>query len=148
MWPCRFLVEPVLQPLPRPLQGSVLGEEGGLPSLLFSTRLAPIPGRKLVADLIAEIELEAAARRRRTGSQVLGSSAVQGQHPFDRPKKTKRSPAPLFHAASKAVRRELYAMYGWFVATFREAAEKLRAGDRTARFLAGSFPPALPFVAA
>jgi hypothetical protein len=103
--------------------------------------------RKLVGDLIADLELEAATHRQQTGSDVLGASAVQGQHPFDRPKRTKKSPAPLFHAASKAVRLELYTLYGWFVATFREASEKLRAGDRTARFPAGSFPPALPFVA-
>ena len=103
--------------------------------------------RKLVADLIAEIEAEAAVRRQSTGSQVLGGSAVRGQHPFDRPAKSKKSPAPLFHAASKVVRRELYEMYGWFVAAFREASEKLRGGSRTVRFPAGSFPPALPFVA-
>ena len=103
--------------------------------------------RKLVTDLVAEIESEAAVRRRRTGNQVLGASAVRGQHPFDRPSKSKKSPAPLFHAASKAIRRELYAMYRWFAATFREASEKLRAGDRTVPFPAGSFPPALPFVA-
>ncbi len=103
--------------------------------------------RKLIADLITEIEAEAAIRRQRTGSQVLGASAVRGQHPFDRPRKPKKSPAPLFHAASQAVRRELYAMYRWFAATFREASEKLRAGDRTVPFPAGSFPPALPFVA-
>jgi REP element-mobilizing transposase RayT len=104
--------------------------------------------RELVAGLIAEIEADAAAHRRRTGSQVLGASAVRGQHPFDRPKKSKKSPAPLFHAASKAVRQELYEMYGWFVAAFRTASEKLRGGDRTASFPPGSFPPALPFVAA
>ena len=102
--------------------------------------------RKLVTDLVAEIESEAAVRRQRTGSQVLGASAVRGQHPFDRPTKSKKSPAPLFHAASKAIRRELYAMYRWFAATFREASERLRAGDRTVSFPAGSFPPALPFV--
>ena len=103
--------------------------------------------RKLVADLVAEIEAEAAARRQHTGSQVLGASAVLGQHPFARPKKSKKSPAPLFHAVSKAVRRELYESYGWFVAAFREAAEKLRDGNRLVSFPAGSFPPALPFVA-
>ena len=103
--------------------------------------------RRLIADLVAEIELEAAVNRRRTGSQVLGASAVRRQHPFNRPAKPKRSPAPLFHAASKAARQELYAAYGWFVVAFREAAEKLRAGDRTVSFPAGSFPPALPFVA-
>jgi hypothetical protein len=65
-----------------------------------------------------------------------------------RPKKSKKSPAPLFHAASKATRLALYAMYGEFVAAFRTASEKLRGGDRAAPFPAGSFPPALPFVAA
>ena len=65
----------------------------------------------------------------------------------DRPAKSKKSPAPLFHAASQAVRRELYEMYGWFAAAFREASEKLRAGNRMVSFPAGSFPPALPFVA-
>jgi REP element-mobilizing transposase RayT len=102
--------------------------------------------RELAASLVAEIESEAAARRQRTGSQVLGASAVRGQHPFDRPAKPKKSPAPLFHAASKAVRRELYGMYRWFAVAFREASEKLRAGDRTVSFPSGSFPPALPFV--
>jgi hypothetical protein len=38
-------------------------------------------------------------------------------------------------------------MYSCFVAAFRDAAEKLRLGDRTASFPAGSFPPALPFAA-
>ena len=103
--------------------------------------------RKLIADLIAEIESEAASLRKRTGGQVLGASAVRGQHPFDRPKKSKKSPAPLFHAASKLIRRELYEMYAWFVGAFREASEKLRGGNRTAPFPAGSFPPALPFEA-
>jgi hypothetical protein len=117
---------------------------------LFWEHLPEEKRRKLVADLIVEIETEAALRCQRTGSQVLGASAVRGQHPFDRPKKSKKSkksPAPLFHAASKAVRRELYEMYGWFVAAFWEASEKLRGGNRMAKFPAGSFPPALPFVA-
>ena len=103
--------------------------------------------RKLVADLISGIEAEAALLHRNAGGQVLGASAVRGQHPFDRPKKSKKSPAPLFHAASQRVRRELYEMYAWFVGAFREASEKLRGGDRTVRFPTGSFPPALPFVA-
>ena len=47
---------------------------------------------------------------------------------------------------SARVRDELWEGYRWFVAAFRDAAEKLRAGDRNAAFPAGSFPPALPFV--
>jgi len=100
--------------------------------------------RRLVADLVAEIEAEAAIRRQQTGSQVLGVSAVRGQHPLDRPKRSKKSPAPLFHAASKAVlRQDLYAAYGWFVAAYRDASEKLRTGNRTVPFPLGSFPPRL-----
>ena len=48
--------------------------------------------------LIQEIEEEAAVRRSRTGSQPLGAAAIRGQHPHDRPKRPKKSPAPLFHA--------------------------------------------------
>ena len=103
--------------------------------------------RKLVSELVAEIDAEAAASRRRTGSQVLGVSAILGQHPFDRPAKSKKSPAPRFHAVRKAARRELYEMYAWFVAAYRTASEKLRSGNRLVAFPTGSFPPALPFVA-
>jgi hypothetical protein len=64
----------------------------------------------------------------------------------DRPARSKRSPAPLVHALSLQVRRDLRTAYSWFVAAFRTAAEKLQAGDRAAPFPAGSFPPALPVV--
>jgi hypothetical protein len=51
------------------------------------------------------------------------------------------------HAFSKLVRKTMYDAYAWFVACFREAAAKLRAGDRLVKFPEGSFPPGLPFVA-
>jgi hypothetical protein len=44
------------------------------------------------------------------------------------------------------VRRELRDAYFWFVAAYRDAAEKLRAGQRDALFPVGCFPPPLPFV--
>jgi hypothetical protein len=99
-----------------------------------------------VAGLVEEIEREAAAERAMSGREPLGREAILRQHPHTRPNRTKKSPAPLFHAASKAVRQELRAAYGHFVAAFREAAERLRAGDRLAAFPQGSFPPGLPFV--
>ena len=101
----------------------------------------------LRSRLIVDIEAEAALCRLHSGRQVLGASAVRGQHPFNHPARPKKSPAPLFHAVSNLVRQELWTAYAWFVAAFREASAKLRAGDRLARFPAGSFPPALPFVA-
>jgi hypothetical protein len=99
--------------------------------------------------LIDEIEEEATVQRSRMGSEPLGAAAIRGQHLHDRPKRPKRpkkSPAPLLHAVSSRVRYELWTAYAWFVAAFRDASEKLRAGDRNAAFPAGSFPPALPFV--
>ena len=82
-----------------------------------------------------------------TGTPVLGLQAILSQDPHHRPERIAKSPAPFVHAASKAARLALYQSYAWFVAAFRDAAEKLRRGDRTACFPAGSFPPALPFVA-
>ena len=42
----------------------------------------------------------------------------------------------------------MWTAYFTFVAAFREAAEKLKAGNRLASFPIGSFPPGLPFVSA
>jgi REP element-mobilizing transposase RayT len=108
--------------------------------------LSPEIYKQRVTKLVTALETEAAGRRARTGSQPLGASAVRGQHPHDRPRRLKKSPAPLFHAFRKTVHRELYEAYAWFVAAYREASTRLRAGDRSALFPRGSFPPALPFV--
>lgn len=103
--------------------------------------------RQRVANLALEIEEDAAAARRtRTGAEPLGPAAILAQDPLSRPKKIKKSPAPLFHAASKVMRHYLYEGFAWFVAAYRTAAERLQRGDPTARFPLGSFPPALPFV--
>jgi hypothetical protein len=40
-----------------------------------------------------------------------------------------------------------YEIYVEFINAFRTASEALRRGNRAAPFPAGSFPPALPFVA-
>jgi len=108
--------------------------------------LSPEVYRDLVAGLVREIEKEAAAKRELTGREPLGPEAILSQQPHTRPEKIKKSPAPLFHAASKAARQALREAYGTFLAAFREAAERLKAGDRLARFPNGCFPPGLPFV--
>jgi REP element-mobilizing transposase RayT len=108
--------------------------------------LSPEDQKKKIAELIREIEEEAAAQREVAGKTVLGRAAVLKQHPHERPNRPKKSYAPLVHAASRKVRLALYEGYRSFVAAYREAAEKLRTGDRAAIFPAGSFPPALPFV--
>jgi hypothetical protein len=109
--------------------------------------LEPEVYRARVAAMVEAIEAEAALARSLKGLPVLGVEAILAKDPLHRPALLARSPAPLVHAATKAVRKAFYDAYAWFVAAFREAAERLRQGDRTAPFPAGSFPPALPFVA-
>ena len=102
--------------------------------------------RALASELVDQIEAAAAAERERTGIYPPGPATILAQHPHDSPNRPKKSPAPRIHAATPAARRDFYEAYGWFFAAFRDAAEKLRAGDLGARFPPGSFPPALPFV--
>jgi len=90
--------------------------------------------------VVTQIETEAAARRARTGSKPLGVAAILGKHPHHRPVRLKKSPAPLFHAIRQSLRQGLYEGYAWFVAAFRQAAEKLKAGDRSAAFPRRVFP--------
>jgi REP element-mobilizing transposase RayT len=109
--------------------------------------LTPEQIRRNVAELVGRIEADAAAERERTGTVPLGPIVIRNQHPHDHPKKPKKSPAPMFHAFTKRVRKELQEAYREFVKAFREASEELlRKGNRLAAFPIGCFPPGLPFV--
>jgi hypothetical protein len=102
--------------------------------------------RARIADLVREINESGATARAESQIPPLGPDGVRAQNPETRPKKIKKSPAPFCHALRKKVRKALWEAYGYFVAAYREAAEKLREGDRTVEFPRGSFPPRLPFV--
>lgn len=67
--------------------------------------------------------------------------------PTDRPQRTKRSPAPWFHCASRAARKDLRRAYDEFLSAYREAAEHWLRGELTAPFPEGCFPPPIPFFA-
>ncbi|HKI02431.1 MAG TPA: hypothetical protein VKK31_10650 [Thermoanaerobaculia bacterium] len=100
--------------------------------------------RVCVSNLVGEIELEAQSAL--GDREPLGPEAILAQDPHSHPKQPEKSPAPRFHASSKEMRRALYNAYSEFLAAFRDAAEKLQSGDRSAQFPSGSFPPGLPFV--
>jgi hypothetical protein len=104
--------------------------------------------KERLAGVVQEIEAEAAERRETTGCAPPGPAAIRKQDPHGCPATTQKSPAPLFHAFSQRVHKELHDAYRRFLGAFREAAERLRAGDRSAVFPDGCFPPALPFVGA
>jgi hypothetical protein len=110
--------------------------------------LSPEVYRERIRELVDQIDAEAAAQRAATPSTPPGPDAIRSQNPFDRPKRPKKSAAPLFHAASKEVRWAMWEVYGLFVAAFRGAAEKLKRGDLTVPFPPGSFPPPRQFVPA
>ena len=116
-------------------------------SLPCWAHLPPEQYRELVKALVEEVESEAALARRRSGARVLGVKAILAQDPHTRPDRLAHSPAPFVHAATKAARKMFYEIYAEFVNAFRAASEALRRGNRDAPFPAGSFPPALPFVA-
>jgi REP element-mobilizing transposase RayT len=106
--------------------------------------LEPAEYRGKIAELVREIVQD--ARRNRAGRGVLGKREILAQDPHDKPLASDRSPAPLVHAATRAVRIMLRSAYYEFVAAFREAAIKLRRGDRLVRFPEGAFPPPMPCI--
>lgn len=118
-------------------------------------RLSPLPCwralsaakyRELVLELLREIKRESVERSTETGKAPLGVSVLLKQRPTDRPRQSKRSPAPFAHCASSKERRLLWEAYGWFLGAYLDAKEKLSSAG-TSLFPEGAFPPPAPFVA-
>ena len=142
----------------RQYAAKIQGEKLSREEFVFaeSVVLSPIPCwahlpaeryRERMKALVEEAEGEAARARQQSGARVLGVKAILALDPQTRPDSVACSPAPLVHAATKLARKMFYKIYAEFVSAFRTAAEALRQGRRDAPFPAGSFPPALPFVA-
>jgi hypothetical protein len=109
--------------------------------------LAPEAYRARLIELVRNIETTATAERGQKGIEPLGTEQILQQEPEARPETLEKSPAPFIHAATKKTRKALREAYAGFVAAYREAADRLKKGDRDAAFPPGSFPPHLPFVA-
>lgn len=105
--------------------------------------LDPQVVRSYVEEMLEFITREA----RKTHGVFLGIREILRVSPHDRPARFAKSPVPLAHCASKRVRREFWNAYHWFLASYRDAAEALRRGNRAAEFPTGCFPPALPYAA-
>ncbi len=102
--------------------------------------------RGRVAEIVARVDEAAARERQRTGSRSLGVKKILRTSPHKRPRRVERSPQPRFHAATKRVLQQMREAHAEVVAAFREASQKLLAGDRDAAFPEGTFPPGLPFI--
>ena len=101
--------------------------------------------RERVAGLVREIEEETRERLDREGRSPLGRRRILRQHPHSAPARPSRSPAPLVHAACADTRAAFRQILEEFCRAYRQASERLRAGERNVPFPPGSFPPRLPF---
>ncbi len=93
-----------------------------------------------VRALIGEIEIETAEMQRRNGTAPLGMKAVLRRNPLDQPEDFKRTPAPLFHAATQEVRRRLREAYSTFVMNYREGCRKTPERRSCSVFPTRKFP--------
>jgi len=85
--------------------------------------------RRRIEAEVEIIESQAARKRELLEQPARGPAAIRAQEPHAAPEKLKKSPAPRFHAASRKIRQELYDGYRYFVAAFRDASARLRAGE-------------------
>lgn len=100
--------------------------------------------RKCIEGLVRRIERSATAARQ--GRRVVGVRRILATDPHFRPDNEDESPAPPCHASSPREKEVYMSKYETFVAIFRRAAMRLRAGALDTLFPPYSFPPGRPFV--
>ena len=107
-------------------------------------RLPPEERQRLVLGLVQEIERETRECLEVENRSPMGARRILRQNPHDRPKKTKRSPAPLVHAATWDEWIGFKKEWEDFRYRYRGAAERLGKGVLDVVFPRGSIPPPLP----
>ncbi len=105
--------------------------------------LSPSHYRLRIQELISSIE-RTLQPKPESSSNLLGAENVVSQHPHTQCPQRDRRPAPLIHAATRRARLAFHRLFVQFVTAFRQAASRLRAGDRSVEFPRWSFPPPLP----
>lgn len=107
----------------------------------YEVRLAPFPAWRELTEverqaryraMVARIEKRARLRNRLMLREPLGADKVLRQHPHDRPSSSKASPAPWCHTSTRSRRVEYCAAMASLRDRYRDAARRLRAGERTA----------------
>ena len=102
--------------------------------------------REYVREIVESIEQETLEAHRRSGTAPAGAVAICETQPHYRSAQKTRTPAPLFHAASKAVRLAMRTGFSSFLVNYREAAERVRNGEVGVSFPPDCFPSRLPYV--
>ncbi len=102
--------------------------------------------RDLIVDMVREIERETLLQHQEKGTVPLGVEAILSRDPHYRPESPPSSPRPWFHALSCRARESLREALVWIHVAYREAADRLKAGELDVDFPEGTFPPSRPFV--
>lgn len=104
--------------------------------------------RQRVVELVEDIERQGAAARRANSTGLPGAKALRRQDPHTPVRLPAKRPLPFVHAFRQRVRREMRQAFALFLTAYREAAARLRDGERHVRFPRGCFPPGLPYIPA
>ena len=102
--------------------------------------------RGFVREMVEEIERETVEEHRRNETAPAGATAVCQKPPHYRSARRPKSPAPHFHAASKAVWETLRSALSAFLTSYRDAAERVKSGEVGVLFPPDCFPSRLPYV--
>jgi len=86
--------------------------------------------RARVSELVDAIEQDRSLSRK----SVLGRKRILNQRPHERPREVKRTPRPLCHASSSEAREGFRELYRSFLAKFKEASRRWRAGQLRVEF--------------
>jgi hypothetical protein len=109
--------------------------------------LPPHEYRQRVAQLVEEIEQEAAQRREDAGKKtVLGIPAILAADPHERPKKLDNTPPPLCHAATHRAYEVFRHVLDALIEAYDEASKAFRSGNFDVTFPEGTFRPFGGFV--
>ena len=111
----------------------------------------PIPAIDGPGFAIVAVEIEARERvlvseRTKSRGRTLTPARVLSQPWHAAPRKPKRSPRPLCHAADPALRAAFKEGFQAFAGAFWEASQRIREGARNVRFPDWSFPPGRPLI--
>jgi REP element-mobilizing transposase RayT len=88
-----------------------------------------------------EIERETWQRAVDEKRGFLGVRAVLEQDPHGKPRRSKRSRAPLCYASRRSVRKTYERLYRRFVSLYRQALERFERGEAGVKFPPGCFLP-------
>jgi hypothetical protein len=113
----------------------------------YPIRLAPLPPwadlrpgqrRARVTAIVNDDDEATRKRHRRDGTRPLGVAAIRATDPFARPARSKKSPAPLCHASTPALRDGFRAALGDYVRSVRGVAERVEASLPAAGLFEGA----------